>query len=136
MFTSLHPLADLFEQVKVDLLRGDEGIFLKVGEDCSRQFAEVSDFELERVVRSVGADGPTTPTLLENMEDLGPISILADREARSDLPTESVSHAWLEGDTEATFSIHESGNVGVEIQRHCQGRRIMAPRGAIQGPLP
>lgn len=108
-----------------------------MGENSLHQVTNVSNFELQCFVGSIGSDEAATPSFLNHGEEFGAICVLADRKARSNLPTQPVSPTWLERDTEAPFSVHEPGNVGSELHRQFdQGRRFMKPFGVIQGSQP
>jgi hypothetical protein len=115
MLASIHPLTDLTEENKVSVLRRQKRISQKVGHYRLHQILEIPYLELDRVVGTVGADRSATPTLLQHVKELGSISVLADREARSRFPSQKVSFTWLERDAEAPFSIYKPRNVGVEI---------------------
>jgi hypothetical protein len=85
------------------------------------QISYVPHFELERLVRSVRSDEPASPFLLDYMEQFGSLRVLADREARSHLPTESMTIARLKRNAETTFTIHKTGDVGVQVHRQGSG---------------
>src|SRR5207245_8965530 len=83
------------------------------------------DFERASLVRPSRSDRTAFPCLLQEMEQLGSIRVLAHRKARSNLPPESMPPTRLERNAETTLSIYEAGNVGREIRSQDQGRRVM-----------
>jgi hypothetical protein len=96
------------------------------------QISYVSHFELERLVRSVRSDEPASPALFDYVKQFGSLRVLANREARSHLPTESMTIARLKRNAEATLTIHETGDVGVEVHRQGSGPACYG-LSAIQG---
>src|SRR5688572_30317448 len=66
---------------------------------------------LQRAIGPVRSDRAFTEGLLEHVQHFGSVGILAHRKTRSDLPTESVTAAAVEGHTEATFAIRVAGHV-------------------------
>jgi hypothetical protein len=90
------------------------------------QMGDVSDFELESVVRTIGTNESAFPPFLDQIEKFRSVVVLTYREARSHFPTESMSSTRLKRDAEATFAIYESSYVGINIHHDkYQGRRIM-----------
>jgi hypothetical protein len=101
-------LADPLEALHVFLLGRGERVRPEMGKNLLHQITDVSNLELESSVGSVGPDETTSPPLSDNAEELSSFRVLADREARPNLPTESMSSTRLERDAEAAFSIDES----------------------------
>jgi hypothetical protein len=101
----------------------------------SYQITNVPHLELERLVRSVRSDEPAFPFRFDHVEQFGSICVLADRETRSNLPAESMTIARLERNAETTFTIHESGDVGVQVHRQGSGPACYG-LSAIQGSHP
>jgi hypothetical protein len=114
-------LTDSREPFKVSLLRRHQRIRLEVWQHFGYQFADVPYFEFESLIRSVRSDRSASPLLLNRVQELSSICVLADREARSNLPTKAVSLAWLKRDAETTFSIYETGDVRIQIHRQGSG---------------
>ncbi len=65
MLASIHPLTNLVEENEVSLFRRQKRIPQEVWNYGLHQILEIPDLELDRVVGTVGADGTTTPTLLQ-----------------------------------------------------------------------
>lgn len=101
-------LADPLEALHVFLLGRRERVRPEMGKNLLHQIADIPNLELESSVGSVGPDETTSPSLSDDAEELSSVRVLADREARSNLPTESMSSTRLERDAEAAFSIDES----------------------------
>ena len=59
------------------------------------QISHVPNFKLESFIRSVRSDEPAFPFLLDSVEQLGSVCILANRKTRSNLPTKAMSLARL-----------------------------------------
>jgi hypothetical protein len=101
------------------------------------EILNVSHLEFQGLVRSIWSDEAAAPSVLDHGQELCSICVLADRKARSDLPTQPVTPARLKGNTEAALSIHESRDVRGEVHfDNRQGRRFMKPLGLIQGSQP
>src|SRR2546423_3111372 len=75
------------------------------------QISHVSHFKLDCFIRSVWSYEPAAPSLLNYVEQFGSICILANRKARSYLPTEAMTLARLERNAETTFSVHKSRDI-------------------------
>ena|ERR1700730_6294537 len=99
------------------------------------QISDVTHFELDGLVGSVRPDESALPPFLDHVEQFGSICILADRETRSDLPTEAMTITWLERNAETTFSVYKSRNVRVQIHRRRPGPACYG-LAAIQGSQP
>ena len=133
MFLDAHQLADSRESLEVGLLRRHQRISSEMRQHFRHQIADVPHFELECLVRSIRPDESASPFLLDHVEKFGSVCVLAHRETRPNLPPEAVPLAGLERDAETAFTIHETGDVGIQIHRKDQGRRLMKPCGLIQG---
>ena len=133
MFLDARQLADSRESLEVGLLRRHQRICSEMRQHFCHQIADISHFELERLVRSIWPDESASPFLLDYVEKLSSVCVLAHREARSNLPPKAVPLTGLERDAETAFTIHETLDVGIQIHRKDQGRRFMKPCGLIQG---
>ena len=107
-----------------------------MGENLPHQIADRANLILESLVRPIRSNETASPALLDCIKQVGSICVLADREARSNLPAKLVPSAGLKRDAEAAFPVYESGNVGCEIHGKDQGRRVMEPYSPIQGSHP
>ncbi len=67
------------------------------------QISHVPNFKLESYIRSVRSDEPAFPLLLNQVEQFGSVCILADRKARSNLPTKAMTLARLKRNAETAF---------------------------------
>src|SRR5436853_7607717 len=90
-----YQLADSREPFEVSLLRRHQRIRFEVWQHFRHQFADVPYLELESLIRSVRPYGPAFPLLLNRAKEFGAICVLAHRKARSNLPTEAMTLAWL-----------------------------------------
>ena len=130
-------LADSREPFKVSLFRRHQRIRFEVWQHFRYQFADVPYLELEYLIRSVRSDGSASPHLLNRPKEFGSVCVLADRKARSNLPTEAVTLARLERNAETTFSIYETGDVRIQIHRQGSGPACYGSLAiAIQGSQP
>ena len=77
------------------------------------QISDVPYLELECLIRSVRPDGPASPLLLNRAKEFGSVCVLADRKARSNLPTEAMTLARLKRNAKTTFSIYETRDVRI-----------------------
>ena len=114
-------LADSRESLEIGLLGRQERRRSEMRQHVCYQITDVPHFELERLVRSVRSDEPAFPFLSYYVEQFGSLRVLADREARSHLPTESMTIARLKRNAETTLTVHETGDVGVDVHRQGSG---------------
>ena len=73
---------------------------------------ETPRLPLERLIAAVRPDASAPEVVLNQLKHFGPISVLADREARPHLPSGYELRSWRDGDGEATLSVNVSGDVG------------------------
>ena len=88
--------ADSIESVDVVLLRRKQRILPEVWEHSLDEVLDVAHLELDGLVGPIRSDRSALPSFLELVEELSSVCVLADREARSNLPAESMSRARLE----------------------------------------
>jgi len=99
------------------------------------QTSHVSHFKLDGLVGSVRPDESAFPLLLDHVEEFGSVCVLADRKTRSNLPTKAMTIARLKRNAEATFSVHKTRNIGIQIHRQRPGPACYG-LSAIQGSQP
>ena len=108
-----------------------------MGQDPRIQVRQPPDFELKCLVGTIRPDRAAIPHLVKDREQFGPLRVLADRETRSNLPTEAMTLARLKRDAKATFSIYETGDVRIQIHRQGSGPACYGSlANAIQGSQP
>ena len=107
----MHEATDLIEAFDVSLPRALKRILAEVWKDLFHEIANASYLELQRLVRSVRSDEATFPHPLDLVEQFSAVSVLTDREARSDFPAKTVSFAGNEGDAETAFAVYITRDV-------------------------
>jgi hypothetical protein len=85
------------------------------------QISDIPHFELQGLVRSIRSDESAFPFLLDYVEQLGSIRVLADRETRPNLPPKAMPLTGLERDAETAFAIYEARDIGIQIHRKGPG---------------
>ena len=99
------------------------------------QISDVSHLKLDCFIRSVWSYEPAAPSLLNYVEQFSSICILADRKARSHLPTEAMTLARLKRNAEATFPIYESRDIRCCVHKQrsepaCYGINLIPSKGS------
>ena len=107
--------ANPVEPLDIRLLGGRQGVRPEVRKDSLDKIPDVPNFELQGLVRPIGPDEAATPSFSNHREEFGSLRVLADRKARSNLPTKPVSPTGLKRNTEAAFSIDETRDVGIDV---------------------
>src|SRR4051794_29186967 len=87
MRAGCHQMADGRESFEVVLLARKERVLLEVRHDTLEDVLEPACLPLERLVAPIGSDASAAEERFDRMKDLGPISVLTDREARPHLPS-------------------------------------------------
>jgi hypothetical protein len=98
----------------------------EVREHALYEVRDLANLELDGSIGAIRSDRPAVPSSLDLVEWLSSVCVLADRKARSNLPTESMSRARLERYAETAFAIDEARDVRCDI--HVEGRRFIARR--------
>src|SRR5712691_4997309 len=130
----VHQLTDSRESCKVSFLRRHQRIRFEMWQHFRYQIANVPNFELEGLIRSVRPDESASPPLLNRVKEFGSIRVLAHRKTWSNLPTEAMTLARLERNAETAFSIYETRDVRIQIHQQnsgpaCYGILRLHPRG-------
>src|SRR5262245_58741531 len=126
MLSIAHESADSIESLDVALLGGKQRVLPEVREHALYEVADCSDLVLQGLVGPIWADRSAFPPSLELVQQLGSLCVLANREARSHLPTEPMSRARLERNAETAFAVDEARDVRCNV--HVQGRRFISCR--------
>src|SRR5262249_12367021 len=108
----------------------------EVRQDTRHQVLQPSNLELQRLVGTIRPDRAAIPHAPENREQLRPFRVLADREARPNLPPESMPSTRLERNAKAALTVNETRDVGRKIRSGYQGRRLMERLRSIEGSHP
>jgi hypothetical protein len=106
-----HQSADLGESFEISLLAGDQRVGLEERYDAPDEIVEAAHFVLERLIASIRSNTAASEMLLHQQKHLAAISVLADREARSDFPADQQFAARRERDRKTTFSVNESSEI-------------------------
>jgi hypothetical protein len=120
-----HELTNAIESLDVSLFRRQKRVRPKMRQHFGSQILDVPHFEIQGLIRPVRSNESASPYLLELIEQLSSVRVLADRETRPHFPTEAVPLAGLKRNAETAFAVHESRNVGGQIHGMNQGRRFM-----------
>src|SRR5512145_1058911 len=137
MCPATHQFADACEDLKVALLHREHRVPSEVRDDRSHQLRNAAHLVLERPVRPIGTDRAAPEGMMEQLNDLCAVAVLADREARADIPPECVPLAAVERDAEAALAVSVSGEVGSKIHRRLprsRYRRLVAPVDLVNDP--
>src|SRR2546429_4290579 len=86
----------------------------EVGDHVREDVLEATCFPLERLVTAIRPDASASEMCLNQLKHLGPVSILADREAWPHLPPHRKLRSRRDGAGEATLSVDVTGDVGRE----------------------
>ena len=97
---------------------------LEVGKNALEEIFESPRFPLERLVAAIRADTHAREVRLNELQDLGSISVLADREARPHFPSHEQLRSRRDGNGEASLSVDVAGDV-------CREELATAPRAGV-----
>ena len=131
-FTDSQILANLSKSACLD---DSSGCIRKCGSTLATRSPTFRTSNLSVLSDLSGRMNPHPHFSFDHVKQLGSLCVLADREARSHLPTESMTIARLERNAETTFTIHETGDVGVQVHRQGSGPACYGLT-AIQGSQP
>ena len=106
-----HSAADLVKQLEITLPTGSERIPPKVWEHAIHDHGEASHLPLERVIAAVRPERPAPEVSRYFFENLGAVTVLADRQARPRLPANAQRSAWREGDRKASLTVDVSRQI-------------------------
>jgi hypothetical protein len=112
-----HRPNDVGESVEVPLLAAQKGIRLEERDYLTQEIGSIANDEHEsRVLRSamVLLDPSAAQPVLDEVEDLTPLRVLADMELRHELPTNPRARIPLDGNVEGSFSIDVARDVGIQ----------------------
>ena len=93
VLSSSHAFADVCEQLEVAPLAGLQGIALKVRDHRVQEEGETSHLPLEGPVAAIRPERAAGEVPLDCQQHLTAITVLADRQARSDLPSDAERRA-------------------------------------------
>ena len=111
MRTTCHQAADPREQFEVESLAGQQRLQLEVRNHASEEILEPTRFPLQRAIAAVWSHASASEVRLNQVEDLGAITVLTDGKAWPHLPTHGQCRPRSDGDGEATFAVDVSGDV-------------------------
>ena len=109
-----HRLTDGREAFEVDPLSRKQRIPLKVRDHAREDVLESTRLPLKGLVAPIGPDASASEMRLNQLKHLGPVSVLADREAWPHLPSDDELRSRKDGNGEATLSVDVTGDVGRE----------------------
>jgi hypothetical protein len=112
-----HRLTTGGEQLEVVPLSREQRILDEVRDDSLEEESEAARLPLHGLVAPVGPDRAAIEIVLDRQEHFGAVAVLADRQARSHLPTDSKSRPRGDRKREASLSIYVSGDVRGEIRQ-------------------
>src|SRR5439155_12091022 len=87
MLAGCHRSADAREAVEVEPLSGQQWMPFEVWNHAPEDVLEATCLPLERLVTAIRSDASASEVCLNQLKHLGPISVLADREAWPHLPS-------------------------------------------------
>jgi hypothetical protein len=139
VFAICHSSAYFSKQLEVLLLSGQQRVRRKMRDDSRKQDAEASHLPFQRLVASVWPNGSGAEVLLHQQEDFRPVAILADRQARSDLPANQNRWPGRDRDCETSSpSTYPERYDGRSIAprkepAYCPGHRFATPPTLSRG---
>jgi hypothetical protein len=86
----------------------------EVWDDAPEEILEPSGFPLHRSIAAIGTNASASEVRGDRVNDFGPVSVLADREAWPHFPSRGELRSRRDGNCEATFSVDVAGDVGRE----------------------
>jgi hypothetical protein len=102
------------EALEIVAFPGKQRIADEVRNDPLEDVIEPACFPLHRSIAAIRPDAPAPEIRRDRVNDFGPISILADREAWPHLPAHRELGSRRDGHGEATFSVDITGDIGRE----------------------
>ncbi len=88
----------------------------------SGDVAEPACLPLDRVVTSIGSDRATSEVLGYELDHLSSVSVLADRDAGSHLPTDPDAGSRADRNREASFSIEIARDIRPDVDQGARAR--------------
>ena len=106
---------DRGELLEVRVLRREHGVTLEERNDAFEQVAAVTNHEDERPITSaIRPDATATEPRTDELEDLCPVTVLADMELRNELESDATGRVALHRDREASFSVDVTRDVAIQ----------------------
>jgi hypothetical protein len=102
------------EALKIMALSGEQRIADEVRDNPLEDVLEPTRLPLHRSIAAIRADASAPEVRRDRVNDLGSVSVLADREAWPHLPSDRELGSRRDGNGEATFSVDVPGDVGRE----------------------
>ena len=99
----------------------------EVRKDPIEDREETANLPLQRLVTAIRPDRATAKMMLQHRQDLRSVTVLADREAWSDLPADQQGRAGRQRDVEATFSVNVPGDVRRQVDSLLRARVLHRP---------
>ena len=99
---------ELFE---VKSLTGQQRVRIEVRNHAPDEILETTCFPLQRPIAAIWSDASAPEVRLNQVEDLGAITVLTDGKARPHLPSHEQRRPWSNGNGEAAFAVDVSGDV-------------------------
>ena len=115
MFVASHGSHDRGERLDVSLFRGEQRVSFEEGNHAPEECAAISHDVHECTIRlAVRLDVATAESRPDQLENLGPVTVLADVELRYELKPDATRTVALHRDREASFSVDETSYVAIQ----------------------
>src|SRR5205823_14299096 len=96
-------------------LRREHGILFEEWNNAFEQVFAVTYHEYERpIALAVRPDATAAEPRTDELENLGPVTVLADMELRHELKSDATGRVALHRDREASFSIYITRDVAIQ----------------------
>ena len=115
MMTESHPSDDVSELAKVRLLRRKDRDAFEERNDALEKRLTLTNYEHQRLIMlAIRLDVATAEPVANQLENLSPVTVLADMELRNELKPDATRTVSLHRDREASFSVHVPCDVAVQ----------------------
>ena len=103
------------ELLEVRVLRREHGVTFEERNHAFEQVVAVTHHENEcPITLAVRPDAAATEPCTDELEDLRPVTVLADMELRHELESDATSRVALHRDREASFSVYITRDVAIQ----------------------
>jgi hypothetical protein len=103
------------ELLEVRMLRGEQRITFEEGNDTLEQVLALAHHKDERPIASaVGPDRAASESLLDQLEHLSPVAVLADMKLGNELKSDATRRIALHRNRETSFSVYETRDIAIQ----------------------
>ena len=103
------------ERFEVRVLRRENGVAFEERNHAFEQIVAVTNHEDEcPITLAIRSDAAATKPRADELEDLRPVTVLADMELRNELKSDATGRVALHRDREASFSVYITRDVAIQ----------------------